>query len=545
MSEYTGAVQFTGLDFFWGIAYILLTILSGVFFYKLGKRSGADFFLAGRGLPWWLPATSNFATHTATDTPMWFSGFVYKHGMFGVWQSLFAGWCAISAWVSTRIFRRSLAGTQAEWQTLRFSGLPAEMMRGWMAGWQVALNMFIAGWVGIAMGNVCQWALGWPLWYGLVFFSTACAIYAMTSGFWGVIIADVQQGITMLITIVLVSIWAVMAVGSPQVIVDKIHALGRPEMLNPFHFTGWVSGDYPLMWLITMIAVPFLGGFGMATHFDWFVEAQRIQSAKTVKAASYSIWWGAAAVIVRNSIWVIAVLAFFVLHPDIQDESAYQLAWFRMGFEYFPAGLVGFFFAAILAIHFSTISGILNLGAMYATRDLYHHYINPRATEKKVIWVGRLMTVLVLLGSFFFGIMIGKDVTKWLFFALWLMVAGTWLPNILQVVWWRFNGWGYLSAWVANLGICWLVVWILPAFGILPELPQFYQFWILMAAVALIYIPVTFLTKPDDMDRLVKLYVQTRPIGFWGPVKKEAENRGLLQVLHKIELKAEKNAGKE
>ncbi len=489
-------VHLTGLDYFWVVAYILLTIGTGVLFYRLGKRSGSDFFLAGRGLPWWLPATSNFATHTATDTPMWFSGFVYKSGLYGIWGSLFAGWCAISAWVSTRIFRRSLAGTQAEWQTLRFSGLPGELMRGWIAGWQVVFNMLCAGWVGIAMGNVCEWAFDWPKWWGLVLFSLVCCIYAMTSGYWGVIIADVQQGITMFLTCIVVSIWAVMAVGSPGAIVQKIQAMGHAEMLNPFRTTGFATGDYPLLWLITMIAVPFLGGFGMATHFDWFVEAQRIQSARTVKAASYSIWWGAAAIIIRNSIWAIAVLAFFVIHPEITRESEYQLAWFRMGFEYLPAGLLGFFFAGILAIHFSTVSGILNLGAMYATRDLYHHYINPGATEK-------------------------------------------------QVIWWRFNGWAYLSSWIANLGICWLVVWVLPAYGLIPQLKDFQQFWLLMALVACVYFPVAFLTEPDDMDRLVKVYVQTRPIGFWGPVRKEAERRGMLTKVHEIELRAEEETRKE
>jgi hypothetical protein len=130
-------------------------------------------------------------------------------------------------------------------------------------------------------------------------------------------------------------------------------------------------------------------------------------------------------------------------------------------------------------------------------------------------------------------------VTRWLFFALWLMIAGTWLPNILQVIWWRFNGWGYLSSWIANLGICWLVVWVLPAYGILPPLKDFQQFWLLMALVACVYIPVTLLTKPDDMGRLVKVYVQTRPIGFWGPVRREAERRGLLAKVREIELKAE------
>ena len=538
-------VEFTWLDYFWTFAYLILMIGCGAIFYRLGKRSGSDFFLAGRGLPWWLPATSNYATHTATDTPMWFSGWVYAAGLRGLWYSLFTGWCAISTFVSTKIFRRSLAGTQAEWQTLRFSGLGAELMRGWLAGWQFSMCMFIAGWVGIAMGNVCHYAFDWPLWWGLVLFSSLCCLYVIAAGYWGVIIADVQQGITMFLVIILVSVWAGIAAGGPTEIVTKIEAMGRGWMLNPFHFTGWFSGDFPIMWLITMVAVPFLGGLGMATHFDWFVEAQRIQSARNIKDASYSIWWGTAAVIVRNSIWAFAVLAFFVIYPDLTDQSDYQLAWFRIGFEFFPVGMVGFFFAAILAIHISTVAGVLNLGSMYATRDLYHHYINPKASEKQVVFVGRLMTVVVLFGSFFFGLMIGEDVTKWLLFALWLMVAGTWLPNILQIIWWRFNAWGYLSAWVANLGVCWLVVWVLPAFGILTDLPDYVQFWLLMLLVGVIYLPITLLTKPDDMDRLVKIYVQTRPIGFWGPVRKEAERRGLLQAIEMMDLQAEMEARKE
>ena len=67
-------VVFTFWDWLWLILYILVMVFSGVLFYTLGKRSESDFFLAGRGLPWWLPASSVYATHTATDTPMWMSG---------------------------------------------------------------------------------------------------------------------------------------------------------------------------------------------------------------------------------------------------------------------------------------------------------------------------------------------------------------------------------------------------------------------------------------------------------------------------------------
>ena len=109
------------------------------------------------------------------------------------------------------------------------------------------------------------------------------------------------------------------------------------------------------------------------------------------------------------------------------------------------------------------------------------------------------------------------------------MMAGVWLPNILQVVWWRFNAWGYLASWIANLGMSWLVVWILPHYGLIPEMPDYLQFWALMALGTVIFVPVTYLTPPDDMDHLVKYYIMARPLGWWGPVRQAAIERGLLQ----------------
>ena len=520
-------VTFTFLDWFWVVMFSLLMIGSGVLFYRLGKRSESDFFLAGRGLPWWLPASSVYATHTATDTPMWITGVIYQHGLVGIWYTFFSAWAAISAFVSTRIFRRSLAYTQAEWNSLRFSGLGSELIRGWMAGWQVFMHMFVLGWVGIAMGKVCLFLFGWPTWIGLISFSAVCAIYVLAAGYWGVIMADFQQGIIAFLVIMIVSFWGIYVAGGPTGIVEKLVALGEADRLNPFAFTGWWSGEFPAAWFVTMIFIAVLGGFGMGTSVDWFVEAQRIQSARTVRDASYSIWWGTLLGLIRNSVWAVAILAFYVMFPNITDVADYEMGWFRLGFDYLPSGMVGFFFAAILAIHFSTISSHLNLGALYATRDLYQHYWNPEASERTLVWVGRVSTVILLLGSFVYGLMM-ENITEWLIFALWIMAAGVWLPNILQVVWWRFNAWGYLSAWMANLGFSWLVVWILPEFGVIPALQDYQQFWMLMLLGALIYFPVTFLTKPEDMDHLVKYYVMSRPIGWWGPVRREAERRGLI-----------------
>jgi hypothetical protein len=277
-----------------------------------------------------------------------------------------------------------------------------------------------------------------------------------------------------------------------------------------------------------MLVIAVVGGFGMGTSIDWYPEAQRIQSAGSVRDAAYGIWAGGAVTLIRNGFWAASILAFFVLAPGIVEVADYELGWFRLGFELLPVGLVGVFFAAILAIHLSTISSHLNLGALYFTRDLYQRYLKPDASEANLVWVGRVATGILLVGSFFYGMMM-QEITQWLIFALWLMMAGIWLPNILQVVWWRFNAWGYLSAWIANLGVAWLVVWVLPAFGVFPPLPDYLQFWLLMGLGAVVFIPATLLTAAEDMDHLVRYYLQTRPLGWWGPVHREAVARGLIQ----------------
>ncbi len=523
-------IQFVLLDWIWVGLFIGLMVLCGVAFYRLGKRSEADFFLAGRGLPWWLPATSVYATHTATDTPMWITGTIYRWGMRGIWYPFFSAWCAISPFVSTRIFRRSLAMSQAEWQNLRYSGLGSELLRGWLAGWQTFMNMFVVAWVSAAMGKVCVYLFGWPSWIGIVLFTSICAIYVLSAGYWGVVMADFQQGLISFAVITLVSLWGIWEAGGPTGIVERLAELGQGWRTDPFHFDAFwgLDGDkFYALDLITLLVMALVGGLGMGNFIDWYPEAQRIQSAKSVRDAAYSIWAGGLAAIFRNSFWAAAILAFFVLFPAIPSQAEYEFGWFRLGFDYLPAGLIGMLFAAVIAIHLSTISTHLNLGALYATRDLYHHYLNPDADERKLVRVGRISTLLLLLGSFVLGLSMGS-ITAWLIFALWLQAAGIWVPSILQVLWWRFNSWAYLSSWIANLLMSWLVVFVLPALGVLPALPDWANFWLLAILVGVVYVPVCFLTKPDDMDHLVHYYVQARPAGLWGPVKREAIRRGLI-----------------
>ena len=146
---------------------------------------------------------------------MWITGVIYAHGLRGLWYTFFSAWTAVGAFVSARIFRRSLAYTQAEWQSCASAVWAPSCLRGWLAGWQVFMNMFILGWVGIAMGKVCELVFGWPVWVGLVVPSLITAVYTLAAGYWGVVMGDFLQGIVAVFAIVLVSLVGLAAAGGP------------------------------------------------------------------------------------------------------------------------------------------------------------------------------------------------------------------------------------------------------------------------------------------------------------------------------------------
>ena len=88
---------------------------------------------------------------------------------------------------------------------------------------------------------------------------------------------------------------------------------GQAWRLDPFSFSGWFEGDFPIFWFATMLVMAILGGLGVGTNSDWFVEAQRMQSADSLKGAVLAMLGGGISVVFRNGIWIGAILGLFTL----------------------------------------------------------------------------------------------------------------------------------------------------------------------------------------------------------------------------------------
>merc|ERR1711991_14510 len=64
-----------------------------------------------------------------------------------------------------------------------------------------------------------------------------------------------------------------------------------------------------------------------------------------------------------------------------------------------PTGLLGLVLASLGSAYMSTISTHLNWGSSYIVNDFYKQHVNKSASEKELVLVGRLSTVILMILS--------------------------------------------------------------------------------------------------------------------------------------------------
>src|SRR5574340_821192 len=216
-------MTFTVLD--WGaiVAYLLITLLLGLYFKSRSGKSVDDYFVSGRNVTWWLAGTSMVATTFAADTPLLVTGLVATQGIAGNW--LWWNQCLtgmLTVFFFARYWRRAEIMTDVELTELRYSGKPAAFLRGLKAIYLgLLMNCFILGWVtramvdiiavllgpAIAQGRVFQLALGThtllqytlgeprhtALLICIFVLIPFTGIYTFIGGLWGVLVTDFFQ----------------------------------------------------------------------------------------------------------------------------------------------------------------------------------------------------------------------------------------------------------------------------------------------------------------------------------------------------------------
>ncbi len=501
------------IDYLIVIAYFIFSVVIALIYSKRAGKSTNDFFLSGRNLPWYLAGISMVATTFAADTPLAVTELVANNGIAGNWlwwNFAFGG--MLTVFFFARLWRRAGIMTEAEFAEIRYSGKPARFLRGFRALYLgLFMNVIIIGWVNKAMASILQGMFGIDESLILLYVFGAMvlvALYSAISGLWGVVITDAFQFfIAMLGCIIL----AIIVVNSPEV--GGIAGLKSKLPDYVFNFFPTISDVPSAAGTLAMSFFAFLAYIGIIWWASWYpgaepggggYVAQRMMSAKDEKHSLFAtLLFQITHYAVRPWPWILVGLATLVLYPGLADAQKGMGYIYAMR-DFLPAGLKGLLVAAFFAAYMSTISTQLNWGTSYIINDFYRRFLNKEKTESHYVLSSRIATIILMLISLVVTLFINKISGAWAFIIE--CGAGVGLVLILRWFWWRINAWSEISAMIAPF----IIFPILRSTGILFP----YSLYIIVPATTIIWLTITFLTKPTTEEVLITFYKKIHPGGL-------------------------------
>jgi solute:Na+ symporter, SSS family len=504
-------MSFNWLDYCVITAYFAVMLVVGYIARKRGQATLEDYFTGGKNLPWWLVGTSMVATTFAADTPLAVAGITASDGIAGNWiwwNFMFSG--LITVFIYARLWKRADVITDVEFISIRYSGKPARILRGFRALYLAfPINCIILGWVTVGMAKVLTILTGAEQWTVILLLYFLIGTYIAFSGLWGVIITDFVQFIVAMGGSVLLAYYAVAHVGGLDQLKAELAELfgaGHSMLsLNPLN-SPEIAISTALVWV------------GMMWWASWYpgaepggggYVAQRMLSAKDERnAVGGTLLFNVAHYALRPWPWILVGLVAMVVYPGLDDpESGYPMLMLKL----LPAGLLGLLAVSFLAAFVSTVSTHLNWGASYVVNDFYKPFLKPEAdfdspeeAQKHYVRVSRIATIVMMLAAI--GVSYMFDSVKGGWETILSIGAGTGLVYLLRWFWWRINAWSEIAAMSgAAVGS-----FLAPMVGF----EGFAEKMIFTTVFAtIIWVAATFFTAPDDEETLQDFYDRVKPGG--------------------------------
>ena len=529
-------MKLSPLDWYILAGFFITLLLIGFWASKKAGKSVNEFFLSGRNMPWWLLGISMVATTFSADTPNLVTDIVRTNGVSGNWvwwAFLLTG--MLTVFVYAKLWRRSEVLTDLEFYELRYGGKGAAFLRGFRAVYLgVFFNIMIMATVCLAAIKIGGVMLGLDPEETLLIACSVAVMYSSIGGLKSVIMTDFFQ----FTLAMLATFWAAaVIVNLPQVggldnlinhpdIIPKLDLI--PDISNTELFLTIFLLPLALQWWSVWYPGAEPGGGGYV--------AQRMLSAKNENHAVWAtLLFNFMHYAIRPWPWILVALASLIVFPNLDDlQSAFpdidssvighDLAYPAM-MTLLPSGLLGLLLASLAAAFMSTIASHLNWGSSYVVNDFYKRFLKPDATDRQMVGLGRITTVVLMLLSAGLALLLSNALQA---FNILLQVgAGTGLIFILRWFWYRINVYSEITAMIVSFFVALYLQIIHPRLGF-EVIPPELQLIIGVTITTIIWISVTLLTPTEDQKTLQEFYRKIQPGGIgWKKVVDQATKDGV------------------
>ncbi|RZK41040.1 MAG: Na+:solute symporter [Pedobacter sp.] len=418
----------TFLDYFVLLIYAAGMLFIGSILSKRNKNS-ADMFAVSKQAPWWLSGVSAFMSAFSAGTFVVWGGVAYKEGAVAISILMSLG---ISSFIVGRFLAAKWASlgitSVGEYVNIRF-GKAVVQFYTWIGAlfkivaMSVALYAFatlFCSLIPLEDGHFLQDPATGKLSiaYACIASGLLMLVYAVSGGLWAVLIIDSIQFVVLMITVLFVV----------PLCFSKVGGMNNFLAAVPEGFLKPASGKFTYLFLLGWVVIHAFKFGG-----EW-VFIQRFLAVSNPKNAKRSSYLFGTLYLVSPVIWMLPPMIYRVIDPNANPEQAYFLACAAV----LPAGMMGLLLAAMFSSAASYIDGEINVYAGAVTDDFYKLMVNPEASEKQLVLVGRISSFLI--GAVIIG---GAVLIPYIGGAEKVILTITSLlvvPMVLPVIWGLFFG---------------------------------------------------------------------------------------------------------
>jgi len=396
--------QFDGLagaDYAVILLYLAAVFGAGFLFTKV-NRTGKDFFVGGNRIPWWAAGVS---LYMSTFSAWMFTGaasFVYNTGWFGfLYFAVKPAGFVVGFLLAAVRWRRARISSPVEFVEERYNHRTRVVIG-------VVMIISMMYWPGQHLASVARIAA--PAIFpgsefavsGLIlFFGVFVLIYSVAGGIWAVSMTDVLQFVVLLsvCSVLLVVIFWADDIGGMMTALQTLPAIEWSHSYRPgTTYTHW-----------------YIIGFVVAGIFGNVVgdKAQRFFLVRDEKAVMKTGWLAIALFFTSPLLFGIPPLIGKVIWPEAVQLVAFaggskpdESIFIAVVIHYLPAGIIGLFIAAMIAASMSALDSVWNTVSSIVSIDLYRGHFRPQATQRELLWVGRIVVVFLAISAITMALLI-------------------------------------------------------------------------------------------------------------------------------------------
>lgn len=411
------------------LAYLIALLLIGTYAYR-GTGNLGDYLLGGRKLGVVVTALSAGASDMSGWLLLGLPGAIYVTGLREAWIAVglligaFLNWCFIAKPLRIYTMMRSQSLTLPEFFERRFLDT-SKILR--MISALIILLFFTFYTASGLVAGAKLFSTAFELSYHLALWIGAIVIVGYTSvgGFLAVSWTDVLQSLMMMFALLLVPVIVVSELGGLSQSLSIIENLD-PAYLDPF-------SDMTLLSTVSLLAWG-LGYFGqphILARFMAISDANRVGLA-TLIGMSWMFITLAAAV----AVGLFGLAYFSQYHVSEMSQASSEKVFIVLTQLLFNPWVAGILLAAILAAVMSTIDSQLLVSSSCLTQDFYRAFLRPRASEREMLWTGRLMVLAIAMIAIFIASDPQSQVLALVSYA-WAGLGASLGPVVIFSLYWR------------------------------------------------------------------------------------------------------------